>query len=157
MFSKSCEYGIRAMIYVAKANEPGKKISIRNIAKGIAAPVPFTAKILQELSKKGLIQSTKGPGGGFYFEKNALNINIADVVEALDGDQLFTQCGLGLSECSEKTPCPIHFEFKAIREQIRKMLQNVQLLNFNENQDLVLNFIREKQTSNIIPDICIGK
>src|SRR5690606_10146955 len=124
--------GIRAMIYVAKVNEPGKKISIKEIARGIDAPEHFIAKILQELSKKGLIQSTKGPRGGFYFEKEALNTNMADVVNALDGTQLFTQCGLGLKECSEKQPCPIHFEFKAIREQIHTMLKNVKLLNFYE-------------------------
>lgn len=142
MFSKTCEYGIRAMIYVAKNKESNRKIGIKEIAKGIAAPEHFIAKIMQELSRKGLIASTKGPNGGFYFEKEDLNTSIADIVKVLDGDQLFSGCGLGLAECSEKEPCPIHFEFKKIREQIFALMQNAKLVNFYENKNLKLNFLK---------------
>lgn len=144
MFSKTCEYGIRAMIFVAKTCERTKKIGIKEIAKGIVAPEHFIAKIMQELSRKGLIESTKGPNGGFYFEKEELNISIADIVKVLDGDQLFSGCALGLPECSGKEPCPIHFEFKKIREQIFALMQNTKILDFYENKDLKLNFLKTR-------------
>lgn len=142
MFTKACEYGIRAMIYIARLNEPGKKIGIKEIAKGIDAPLHFTAKILQDLGKKDLVQSTKGPNGGFYLENSYLDASIADVVKAIDGDQLFVGCGLGLAECSEKMPCPIHHEFKKIREQITELLHSTKFIHFHENKELKLNFLR---------------
>lgn len=131
------------MIFVAKNSSSNKKIGIKEIARGINAPEHFIAKIMQELSRKGLIESAKGPGGGFFLEKESLNTSIADIVRVLDGDHLFSDCGLGLSECSEKEPCPIHFEFKKIRGEIFSMLQNAKLLSFHENKDLKLNFLRE--------------
>jgi len=132
------------MIFVAKQSEPGIKTGIKTIAREINAPEHFIAKIMQDLGKKGLVESTKGPNGGFYLDKASLEISIADIVKALDGDQLFLGCGLGLSECSERRPCPIHFEFKSIREQIYAMLQNAKLLNFYENKSLDLTYLRLK-------------
>ena len=64
MFSKTCEYAVRAMIFIAQKSKNGNKVSIKEIAKGIDSPEHFIAKILQELSKKKLLQSMKGPKGG---------------------------------------------------------------------------------------------
>jgi len=115
MFSKTCEYAIRAVIFVTRESRDGKRVGVKEIAEGIDSPVHFIAKILQELSKKGIVQSLKGPTGGFYMDSSSLNHTLADIVVAIDGDKLFHGCGLGLSECSEKRPCPMHFEFKKIR------------------------------------------
>lgn len=122
MFSKACEYGIRAVIYIWFQSKDGRKIGIRDICKEIDAPEFFTAKVLQTLSRLHMISSTKGPNGGFFIDEDQENIRLIDIVTAIDGDQLFTGCGLGLKVCSETNPCPIHDSFKSIRDQIREML-----------------------------------
>ncbi|MEP6748488.1 MAG: Rrf2 family transcriptional regulator, partial [Bacteroidota bacterium] len=78
MFSKTCEYAIRAMIFIAQKSEHGIKVGIKQIAKGTSAPEHFIAKILQDLSRKGLVQSSKGPNGGFFLEAGETKITLAD-------------------------------------------------------------------------------
>jgi Rrf2 family transcriptional regulator, iron-sulfur cluster assembly transcription factor len=133
MFSKACEYGIRAMIYIAHKSGEAERVGIKDIAKSVDSPEAFLAKILQDLSRKGLVQSVKGPNGGFFLEKKGLQVSLADVVSAIDGDQLFNGCGLGLKVCSEKNPCPIHDEFKAIRNKLKALLENTRVSEFTED------------------------
>jgi Rrf2 family protein len=130
MFSKACEYGIRGMLYIARKSRDGVRVGIKEIARAIDSPEPFMAKILQDLSRKGLVASIKGPNGGFFMEIAHLKISLADIVTAIDGDKLFTGCGLGLKACNEKKPCPIHFEFKALRENLQTMLESTALKDF---------------------------
>lgn len=133
MFSKACEYGIRAMLHIARTSKVGTRVGIRDIAKAIDSPEPFMAKILQDLSRKGLVLSIKGPNGGFYMDEVHQKISLAEIVTAIDGDQLFNGCGLGLKACNEKKPCPIHYEFKAIRTNLKAMLQTTALEDLTEN------------------------
>ena len=127
MFSKTCEYAIRAVLFITRESRDGRRIGVREIAEGIGSPVHFIAKILQELSRKGIVQSLKGPTGGFYMDGNSLTHTLADVVVAIDGDKLLTGCALGLNECSEKHPCPLHFEFKHIRKDLHLLLSRTKL------------------------------
>lgn len=144
MFSKTCEYAIRAMIFVAKKSKDGSKIGIKEIAKGIDSPEHFIAKILQDLSRKGLVQSLKGPNGGFYLDVTSLQYSLADIVRETDGDKLFSGCGLGLKECSESQPCPIHHEFKKVRNDIFTMLEKAKLGEFTEQLEKDLTFLRRE-------------
>jgi len=122
MFSKSCEYAIRSVIYIAAVSSQEKKVSIDDICAHVEAPKHFTAKILQILSRKKIVSSQKGVNGGFYVDKNQVGETLIQVVSAIDGNVLFTGCGLGLKACSEKEPCPLHDKFKGIRAEIKKML-----------------------------------
>lgn len=133
MFSKACEYGIRAMLFIARKSKEGVRVGIREISKAIDSPEPFMAKILQDLSRKDLVLSVKGPNGGFFMDARHLKISLADIVTVIDGDQVFHGCGLGLRACSEKKPCPIHYEFKEIRSKFRSMLQSTPLEDFTED------------------------
>lgn len=133
MFSKACEYGIRAMLYIARTSKEGIRVGIKEISKAIDSPEPFMAKILQDLSRKGLVLSIKGPNGGFYMNGAHLKISLAEIVTAIDGDQLFNGCGLGLKACNERKPCPIHHEFKSIRTNLKTMLQSTALEDLTEN------------------------
>lgn len=124
MFSKACEYGIRASIYVAKQSLTGRKVGLAEIADAIDSPVAFTAKILQQLTKSKIISSSKGPTGGYFLDADRLeSLRLVEVVYAIDGDDVYKGCGLGLRKCNEKKPCPVHFEFKAIRDNLKKMLE----------------------------------
>lgn len=142
MFSKACEYGIRAVIYIVSVSSTGKKAGIKDICKHIKAPEPFTAKILQNLSRLGIISSSKGPNGGFYIAEGADDIRLIDVVTAIDGDKLFTGCGLGVEICSEKKPCPIHNEFKQIRESLKTMLENTTVQDVAKDLEKGLVFLK---------------
>lgn len=135
MFSKSCEYAIKAMIFVAQKSNETTRIGVKEIAKGTSSPEHFIAKIMQELSRKKLIHSVKGPNGGFYIDKNDLKSSIGDIVKAIDGDSLYTDCVLGLKACNEKKPCPVHFEFKEIKKNLIKMIENNTIGEFNEKLD----------------------
>ncbi|MGN6292406.1 MAG: RrF2 family transcriptional regulator [Chitinophagaceae bacterium] len=142
MFSKTCEYAIRAMIFIAQKSKNGNKVGIKEIAKGVDSPEHYIAKILQELGKKGLLLSLKGPNGGFYLDKETLEYSLADIVKVVDGDKLFTGCGLGLKQCSETHPCPIHHEFKSLRKGVQTMLEKAKLGEFTEELGKRLTFLK---------------
>jgi Rrf2 family protein len=142
MFSKACEYAIRAMIFIAKRSEDGATAGIIEIAKGINAPQHFIAKILQELRRNGLVESVKGPSGGFFIDDPSGKITLADVVKAIDGDRIFKGCALGLAKCNEKKPCPLHDEFKVIRDKMHTTLQSYTVAHFNEELRLGLRYLK---------------
>ena len=128
MFSKTCEYGIRATIFIASQSYQNKRVGLKDISKKIDSPEAFTAKILQILSKNNIINSIKGVGGGFEIPKEAMkNIKLAQIITAIDGNTIYTGCGLGLSHCSEDHPCPVHEKFKSIRNELAFMLENTNL------------------------------
>jgi len=128
MFSKTCEYGIRATIFIASQSYQNKRTGLKDIAKKIDSPEAFTAKILQILSKDNIINSVKGVGGGFEIPRETMkDIKLAQIVRALEGDRVFTGCGLGLSQCSDTHPCPMHEKFKSIRNELAHMLENTNL------------------------------
>lgn len=123
MFSKTCEYAIRAVIFIASESYKDKRVGLKAIAEKISSPEAFTAKILQTLVKHNIIKSTKGPTGGFDVPKASMrSIYLSQIVSAIDGDSVFNRCALGLEECSEVQPCPLHSKFKPIRADLEVML-----------------------------------
>ena len=144
MFSKTCEYAIRAMIFIAKRSKDGEKAGIKEISKEIDSPESFIAKILQDLSRKGLVLSTKGPNGGFFLDEQLLEGSLASIIKSVDGEKIFSGCGLGLKQCSETKPCPIHYQFKIIREEMRDMLERAKLSSFTEELENNLPFLKRE-------------
>ena len=125
MFSKACEYGIRASIFIAEKSLLDKKVSLKDIAKAIDSPEAYTSKILQQLSRNNVINSDKGPKGGFSMNKQELDkVLLSTVVTAIDGDTIYNGCGLGLKNCNEEMPCPAHNQFKIVREELKIMLES---------------------------------
>jgi Rrf2 family protein len=131
-FSKTCEYAMRSVFYIASRSREGQRVGIKEIAENIDSPEHFLAKILQKLSREGIILSIKGPNGGFYMDTRGLDRPLADIIIALEGNELFTGCGMGLNQCSELNPCPLHSEFKKVRNQITYMLYKTSIGSFNE-------------------------
>ena len=128
MFSKTCEYAIRASIFIATQSSQNKRVTIKEIAEKINSPKSFTAKILQILAKNNIVHSIQGIGGGFEIPRDTINqITLAQIVTAIDGDSIFTSCGLGINHCSEEHPCPLYKKFKGIREELVFMLKNTNL------------------------------
>jgi Rrf2 family protein len=123
MFSRACEYAIRAVLYISIKSINGSRLGIEEIAREIDAPAPFTAKILQPLSREGIIASIKGPNGGFYVDPKAKPVLLNRIVQVIDGEDVLNECTLGLKECSDKYPCPIHHDLKAYKDKLRKVLK----------------------------------
>lgn len=126
MFSKACQYAIRASIYIAEQSlNHAAKVSLKEVSKAIDSPEAYTSKILQELARHNILQSVKGPKGGFFMSNEGLDkTKLSTIVFAIDGDAIYTGCGLGLKKCNSKLPCPVHNEFKLIRDELKKMLEN---------------------------------
>lgn len=124
MLSKTTEYALRAIVYIAIQDASGLKTGIKEIAKELELPMHFIGKILQDMVRKGLISSIKGPGGGFFLHRTAAEISILEVVQTIDGLEAFRKCGMGMKQCSDLHPCPLHDEIKAYREQLLRVFKN---------------------------------
>src|SRR6185312_7025588 len=132
MISNTCRTAIKAVIYLCSKFETCENASIKEVAEFIDANEHTVGKILQTLVRQNIINSLKGPTGGFYISKDQRKQPIINIVEAIDGKQIFKSCGLGLSECSAKHPCPIHNEYKVARDLIEKLFREKNVLNLCE-------------------------
>ena len=121
MLSLTCKTAIKAVIYLASKFESGEKAGIKEIAVFIDASEHTVGKMLQTLVKEEVIYSAKGPTGGFYLSASQKKQPIINIVEAIDGKGVFKQCGLGLSTCSSTHPCPIHDDYKTVRDLFENM------------------------------------
>ena len=121
IYSRSAEYAIRAFVHLAQVQE-GKYAIVNNISKKEEIPAQFLAKIMQQLARKGLLRSSKGPTGGFALRVDPSEIRLLDIVEALDGLAPYQQCASGLSECSDEMPCSMHDSWIALRSRIMDYL-----------------------------------
>ncbi|WP_296619989.1 Rrf2 family transcriptional regulator [Marivirga sp.] len=122
MFSQAAKYAIKAVIYIWTQSLENRRVGSKEIGGKIKTPEAFTAKILQPLVKAKLIGSIKGPNGGFFVNESHEEVTLKDIIKAVDGDGLFSGCSLGLPNCSEKNPCPLHFEVVKVRKELDNML-----------------------------------
>ena len=120
ILSRACNYGLQAVLHLARHD--GRPLLCKEISQALNIPQHFLAKILQDLSRRGLLQSFKGRGGGFKLARSADEIKLLDVVETIEGTELDAECVLGLSECSDEEACPVHHQWKQIKAQILNML-----------------------------------
>ncbi|MCY2687152.1 RrF2 family transcriptional regulator [Salinimicrobium sp. TH3] len=123
MLSSSSKYAVNAVLYLAVHSNDKNKIRAKEIAEAIKLPSPFLSKLLQSLSRENLISSSKGPTGGFYLTKQALNTPLIEVVNIIDGTSRLEDCVLGLKKCSSEQPCPVHYSVQPLKQKFRKELQ----------------------------------
>jgi Rrf2 family transcriptional regulator, iron-sulfur cluster assembly transcription factor len=128
MFSKSCQYAIRAVLYLAEHASEGHCVGVKEIAEALKVPGPFLAKLLQQLSRNNLIGSTKGPHGGFCMTPKHLEAPLLHIIECIDGPEVFNSCVLGLPECSGANPCPLHSQALVYKQGLLKILKEKNLL-----------------------------
>ena len=143
MFSKACEYAIRATIYIAMQALKDNRVNLKEIAAAIDSPVAFTAKILQQLVKNDIVESVKGAHGGFQIERANIDaIKLNQIVSAIDGDKIFKGCALGLNECNESLPCPVHFKFVEIRDNLEQMTKETSIYELATGLEVGLTFLK---------------
>lgn len=132
MLSNTCKTAIKAVIYLSSKFDTEGNAGIKEIAEFINASEHTVGKILQTLVRQNIIKSMKGPTGGFYISKEQQKQPIINIVEAIDGKQIFKACGLGLSKCSSSHPCPIHDDYKEARDIIENLFRQKRVMDLCE-------------------------
>jgi Rrf2 family transcriptional regulator, iron-sulfur cluster assembly transcription factor len=128
MLSSSCRYGIRAVIYLASQSVENGKTGIKQISVALGLPQPFLSKILQQLAKQKILNSSKGPHGGFSLVKDSRDITLLDIVRTIDGENIFTDCVMHNGSCesvgADKKTCPLHEDYEKTRTELIKLFSN---------------------------------
>ncbi len=123
MFSNSAKYAINAVLYLAIHSKGSEKILARDISGSISVPKAYIAKLLQELVRHDIISSERGPKGGFYLTEANRKVPMIQIVEMIDGEELFKSCVLGLAHCNEAKPCPLHEKISPYRWSLLTALE----------------------------------
>ena len=126
ILSQSCEYGIRAVIYIAK-NSTDDYISIGRISRDLDISFHFLTKILQKLSREKILVSSRGPAGGIRLAKQENMITVMEIITAIDGKRLFGDCVLGLAECNDAHPCPFHDTWVEHRKKLAREFRQINI------------------------------
>ena len=148
MLSKSCVYALRAIVYVGHNGSENHKIGIKEIGEELDLPVHFLSKILQLLVKHNVLQSTKGPHGCFYVNEASGKINLIRIIGIIDGLSFFNKCGLGMNECSDEHPCPLHDDFIIFREGLYQIFTTKTINDLVKKVEEGNAFIRNLNTKN---------
>lgn len=142
MFSKTCEYGIKAVLYIASQSLQNKRVKVGDIVENIDSPEAFTGKILGVLSKNKIVSSHTGPNGGYEINRDKFDlITVVDIIKAIEGNDFFEDCILGLSHCNPNEPCPMHNTIDPLRSKMKKELQNTKIYDLAksiENNESIL-------------------
>lgn len=137
MLTKAAQYTIRSTIYLAVNSSEEKRINVKQISKDINAPAFFLSKLLQQLSKAGLVSSTKGPHGGFYLSKLNKKNTLWDVIKCIDGGQKFNDCFMGRPVCDMDNPCVFHEVAIEFRNTMMKKLKEKPIELIIDEPDVV--------------------
>lgn len=127
MLSASCKYGIRAAAYLAHEAGTGTYVPIHKIAKDLGISFHFLTKILQTLTQDNILISHRGPSGGVILARPAKAITVLDIMQSIDGPELFSTCILGLPRCNDKQPCALHTRWGKERERLAGMFGRLTL------------------------------
>lgn len=140
LFSKACMYAIRAAVLAAAKDPDGQRvfISIRELAEEVDVSFHFLTKILRKLTEANITDSFRGPNGGVGLIRPAREISVIDIVAAIDGLGLFEGCALGLPQCSDESPCPLHDAWRKRREDLKNMLTRTTLADLARNQNKIV-------------------
>ena len=126
LYSKTCEHAIRALAYLA-SRPSGDICLVDEIAEAEDMPRPFTSKILRDLVRAGLLTSSRGPGGGYALAREPADVSLLEIQQIIDGIGNLDRCAVGLAACNDYAPCPLHDEFKPLRQSIRSYLEETTL------------------------------
>ena len=120
ILSQRCEYAVRTALFLAASDRSGY-VAVREISAALNIPRPFLAKTVQDLTSAGIFTSMRGPAGGLTLARPASQITLKEIVLAVDGADLFTECVLGLPGCGDRRPCPLHGQWAPARARVHDM------------------------------------
>lgn len=127
VLSKAAVYGIQACVYLASHESEDEYRPISEIAEEGSIPYHFLKKVMATLAQQGIILSQRSAKGGVALAKDPSKLALLDIISAIDGDELFNQCILGLPGCGEKKPCALHAAWAAERTRLKLMFSSTTL------------------------------
>ena len=133
MFSNSAKYAIKAVLYLALHATQESKVRARELSTEIDVPNAYMAKLLQELVRHKVISSTRGPKGGFYLTEANRKTPLIKVVYLFDGEDPFKSCVLGLRQCDESRPCPLHEKISPYRWSLLTAMEFNTIQDFSDD------------------------
>ena len=125
MLSRTSQYALRSVLFIAENSHARKKVGVGEIAKALEIPKYYLAKILRKMAVGKLIRSSKGPGGGYYLDSEDFDHALISIIEMVDGPDSLKNCALGLNTCSSEHPCPIHFYVGPFRDSLIQSLSEI--------------------------------
>jgi len=118
---KETDYAIRCVLYLSR--NTGNVILVDEIAESMQIPKSFLVKILQKLSKAGIIRSRAGGGGGHTLAKSSNSISIYDVLVATEGPVAMNRCAVNKNKCSFTAKCIVHPVWITVKKDVERILQ----------------------------------
>ena len=139
MLSATSKYAIRALIYLELYSNEEKKVGIREISKALDIPHHFLGKILQLLARHHFLNSVKGPNGGFYLKRPAIDIALMEIIELIDGKDSFEKCVIRNADCDHDNPCSMHHKMAPLWGEMKRVFATETIADlvseFKENRE----------------------
>jgi Rrf2 family protein len=124
--SRESEYGLAGLLYLAR-HRPGTVLAVRAVAEAQALPRMFLAKTFSRLARHGLLRSHRGRRRGYELARSPREISVREILESIEGRDLFERCIFWGTGCSERRPCLLHDTWKMVRPQLRDRLTTMTL------------------------------
>ncbi|MEQ5791457.1 Rrf2 family transcriptional regulator [Muricauda sp. NFXS6] len=140
MFSNSSKYAIKGVLYLALNSDKDHKIMVRDIFEVVHVPEAYLAKLLQELSRHGIVSSTRGPKGGFYLSNENRKRTLMDIVKVIDGEKRVNSCVMGIRNCDMNNPCVLHKLVGSNKSKFIKVLEKTTILDLVEGRQNIEDF-----------------
>lgn len=121
LYSKGCEYAIRALAHVP-AGRPPQRIGAKEICRKAGIPESFTRKVLQALVRGRFLRAVPGRGGGYALTRDPRHVSVRSVIEAVDGKDTFHRCIMGVASCDERKDCPLHPAWSQAKKRLLREL-----------------------------------
>ena len=129
MLSKTSQYGLQAIHVLLE--RPDEWLDVESIARECQLLAPFLSKVLSSLARHGFVVSRKGRGGGFRLAPGAEKRRVGDLVRALEGRDILSECVFGFPECSDEVPCPLHESWSQIVDQCERLIHQTRIGDLN--------------------------
>ena len=130
VFSRKSDYGLRALMYLAERRHDGP-VTLTEIARRLMIPRAFLSKILQQLAKKGIVRSLKGPSGGFVLAVEPAEITMKEILVEIDGPLRVFECFASDTDCDLNDDCLMRDVFAEVEEKISAILSGYTLADFS--------------------------
>ena len=128
IYTDSGKYAVRALTHMAMQSNQDVPLSAADVAEAENIPPYYLAKVLQDLARADLLKSVRGRGGGFLLKRPAKNITVLEILGAVENiRRITTECVLGLDQCDDTVPCPMHETWQHFRENFLQRITEMTL------------------------------
>ena len=124
--SRGTDYGIRILAHLARDEQPATH-NAREVAESLQLPAPMVSKVMKSLARGGVLESHRGPGGGFRLARRPDDLSVADMITVLEGPVALTECQIGPSICQHEGNCSVQEPWSVINRSVQNTLATITL------------------------------